>query len=116
MLFERRVSEKYTIGKCLERVLMRFGGKRNTAALLHDYLDIDNVVVLIRDIGERNKKSTYFMCDMHSTLRESIENTKMLEFPRLDVALKRDLHLYQIVERRPKVLPEDGKKEEEPRN
>ncbi|CDR97584.1 hypothetical protein, conserved [Babesia bigemina] len=114
LLFERRVSEKCTIAKALERVLMRVAGKRNTANLLREYLDIHNVVILIRDIGEINNKSRYFMCDTHFTLRESIEKTRILEFPRIDVVLKRDLHLYKIVERRSQTSPEDGKIVEEP--
>ncbi|GFE53941.1 box C D snoRNA 1-like, putative [Babesia ovis] len=100
VLFERRVNERVNLKQSLERALERASNTVGTAEMLQEYRNTDDVTVLLRDLDSPNSAPKYFLCDLESSLRSNLENSKVLEYPRLVIVLKRDFDKYIIVERR----------------
>ncbi|GIX65545.1 Box C/D snoRNA protein 1 [Babesia caballi] len=100
-LFDRRFNERHVLSAALERALSSVRADDGYAELLSGYRVLSNVAVLLRNLDTPMRDPQYYECNMDGTLQDNIVNTKVLEFPRFYVALKKDLHLYKIVERPP---------------
>ncbi|ORM40329.1 Box C/D snoRNA protein 1 [Babesia sp. Xinjiang] len=96
----RRVNERVKLSRALERVLSRLSDKSEHSEALREYFVPSNVVALLRDMDSPNTSPRHFMCDLECTVRQNLEKTKILEFPRIEIVLKRDLDTYQLAERR----------------
>ncbi|KAK1441913.1 hypothetical protein BgAZ_502450 [Babesia gibsoni] len=107
VLFERRVNERLTLSQAIDKAFERTTEVRLHQELSQDYASLDNVVVLLKDLDSPPKSPKHFLCDLDGTLRDNISHTKILEFPRFEIVLKKDLHLYKLTDRRQLEVKDD---------
>ncbi|EDO07091.2 uncharacterized protein BBOV_IV007350 [Babesia bovis T2Bo] len=100
VVYEKRFSERSSLRQGIERIFLRALNNKEKFAVPDHYRDLANLMALLPDLDTPITDRKYFTCDLDDSLRSNLEHSKINEYPRIFIILKRNLYKYKLVERR----------------
>eukprot|EP00371_Babesia_bovis_P002012 XP_001610659.1 hypothetical protein [Babesia bovis T2Bo] len=96
----KQFSERSSLRQGIERIFLRALNNKEKFAVPDHYRDLANLMALLPDLDTPITDRKYFTCDLDDSLRSNLEHSKINEYPRIFIILKRNLYKYKLVERR----------------